>query len=228
MSCTPSCTRSLCTATWTSSSVAKWKPVRLKLSVIIVMVMVVVVVRQHSSLLIPAPRISYWFGHNSTDSVVVAQSFSTRMSRRSLVDLCATMVGWTARQFMTNHAVEHQQYHHSELEELKGVTTTENMASSNFVEIFRSGCSRQTGVRLVFLSGISSTRRSLAPPSDPPRCPCVSGWCRKNKYTLVLCSYSFELLLAFLQVFFNGMYCKQSVGKNSRDDVILLHRQDAD
>lgn len=62
------------------------------------------------------------------------------------------------RAFMASHAVEHQQYHHSELEELKGVTTAEHMASSTFVEIFR-----------------------------------------KNKYTLVLCSYSFELLLAFLQ-----------------------------
>jgi len=38
---------------------------------------------------------------------------------------------------MASHAVEHQQYHHSELEELKGVTTAEHMASSTFVEIFR-------------------------------------------------------------------------------------------
>eukprot|EP00038_Savillea_parva_P011335 m.196804 g.196804 ORF g.196804 m.196804 type:complete len:680 (+) comp19909_c0_seq1:100-2139(+) len=74
------------------------------------------------------------------------------------LDLVARGQAAEAKKFVENHAVEHEQYHKRELEELKAVTTIDHMAKNAFVNQFR-----------------------------------------RQKYNLVLCSYSFELLLAYVQ-----------------------------
>eukprot|EP00039_Didymoeca_costata_P007912 m.105346 g.105346 ORF g.105346 m.105346 type:complete len:653 (-) comp13871_c0_seq1:167-2125(-) len=63
-----------------------------------------------------------------------------------------------AKKFMSDHGVEHEQYHDREVQELMGIATPDHMNKSELVTAFRN-----------------------------------------SKYNLQLCSYSFDLLVTFLQ-----------------------------